>query len=246
MEIQSGEKRMEEEEDYVSIKVRRLREAQKILMQRKAKSKIPLDQNNTNPQEQVEEEEDMAHSEAAAKPSLLFKATQLKRDLPEVTPTQQLVLQEKEMIEHLSDRKTLMSVRELAKGITYSEPLNTGWKPPLNIRRMSRKVCDRIRKQWHILVDGEDVPPPIKNFRDMRLLDPVLDKLKRKGLCNPSDTGPGFTGYFVWEGYDWDCVYWVWEDFGFCFAVDYGCVARGGFDADYAWGGAFWFGYLSV
>ncbi|KAF9601883.1 hypothetical protein IFM89_023947 [Coptis chinensis] len=181
MEIQSGEKRMEEEdeeEDYVSIKVRRLREAQKILMQRKAKSKIPL--------EQVEEEEDMAHSEAAAKPSLLFKATQLKRDLPEVTPTQQLVLQEKEMIEHLSDRKTLMSVRELAKGITYSEPLNTGWRPPLNIRRMSRKVCDRIRKQWHILVDGEDVPPPIKNFRDMRLLDPVLDKLKEKGIVQPT------------------------------------------------------------
>ncbi|KAL6225575.1 hypothetical protein ACLB2K_004424 [Fragaria x ananassa] len=48
------------------------------------------------------------------KPSLLVKASQLKRDAPEIIQTEQLVQQEKEMIEHLSDRKTLMSVRELA------------------------------------------------------------------------------------------------------------------------------------
>jgi ATP-dependent RNA helicase DDX41 len=45
-----------------------------------------------------------------------------------------------------------------------------GWKPPLPIRRMSRKECDAIRKQWHIIVDGEKIPPPIKNFKDMRFL----------------------------------------------------------------------------
>ncbi|PNX68298.1 DEAD-box ATP-dependent RNA helicase 35-like protein, partial [Trifolium pratense] len=43
------------------------------------------------------------------------------------------------MIENLPDNKTLKSVRELAKGITYTEPLPTGWKPPLHIRRMSKK-----------------------------------------------------------------------------------------------------------
>ncbi|KAI9159648.1 hypothetical protein LWI28_000614 [Acer negundo] len=38
--------------------------------------------------------------------------------------------------------KSLMSVRELAKGITYTDPLLTGyWKPPLPIRRMSKKTC---------------------------------------------------------------------------------------------------------
>ena len=68
---------------------------------------------------------------------------------------EQIVQQEKEMIEHLPDRKTLMSVRELAKGITYTEPFLTGWKPPLHIQKMSRKDRNLIRKQWHIIVDGE-------------------------------------------------------------------------------------------
>ncbi|KAF6162691.1 hypothetical protein GIB67_022350 [Kingdonia uniflora] len=160
-------------EEYIPIAKRRAMEAQKIL-QRKGKSSGAI------------EDDPETSKLAEAKPSLLVKASQLKRDLPEVTPTEQAVQQEKEMIEHLSDRKTLMSVRELAKGITYSEPLNTGWKPPLSIRRMPVKHCDLIRKQWHILVDGEEIPPPIKNFKDMRLPDPILNKLKDKGIVQPT------------------------------------------------------------
>ncbi|KAK0598517.1 hypothetical protein LWI29_035501 [Acer saccharum] len=90
------------------------------------------------------------------------------------------------MIEHLSDKKTLMSVRELAKGITYTDPLLMGWKPPLPIRRMSKKACDLIRKQWHIIVVGEDIPPPIKNFKDMRFPEPILKMLKAKGIVQPT------------------------------------------------------------
>uniref|UniRef100_A0A0E0JVJ9 RNA helicase n=1 Tax=Oryza punctata TaxID=4537 RepID=A0A0E0JVJ9_ORYPU len=124
--------------------------------------------------------------EASAKPSLLVKATQLKRAAPEVTHTEQLIMQEKEMIEHLSDRKTLMSVRELAKGITYSEPLKTGWKPPLRLRRMPRAKADELRRKWHILVDGDDVPPPARDFRDLRLPEPMLRKLREKGIVQPT------------------------------------------------------------
>lgn len=132
------------------------------------------------------EEEAEKIKQVEAKPSLLVKATQLKKELPEVSETEQMVQQEKEMIEHLSDRKTLMSVRELAKGITYTEPMFTGWKPPLAIRRMSKKACDTIRKQWHIIVDGDDIPPPIKNFKDMRFPEPILEKLKAKGIVQPT------------------------------------------------------------
>ncbi|KAL7196142.1 hypothetical protein ACSBR1_036209 [Camellia fascicularis] len=115
---------MEEEDDYeeyVPVAKRRAMEAQKIL-QRKGKSSAFEDETEKSKLDE-------------AKPSLLVKATQLKRDQPEISPTEQIVQQEKEVIEHLSDRKTLMSVRELAKGITYKEPLLTGWKPPLRIRR---------------------------------------------------------------------------------------------------------------
>ncbi|KAL6494604.1 DEAD-box ATP-dependent RNA helicase 35 [Orobanche gracilis] len=166
---------MEEDDNYVEyvpVAKRRALEAQKIL-QRKGNSHAP--------DEEIEKQK-----EVEAKPSLLFKASQLKKEQPEITPTEQIILQEKEMIEHLPDRKTLMSVRELAKGITYTEPLVTGWKPPLPIRRMSRKECDSIRKQWHIIVDGQDIPPPIKNFKDMRFPEPVLKKLKAKGIVQPT------------------------------------------------------------
>ncbi|CAH9111561.1 unnamed protein product [Cuscuta epithymum] len=158
--------------EYVPVAKRRALEAQKIL-QRKGKS-APLEE-ETEKTKQVE-----------AKPSLLVKATQLKKEMPEVSLTEQMVQQEKEMIEHLSDRKTLMSVRELAKGITYTDPMFTGWKPPLAIRRMATRARDTIRKQWHIIVDGDDIPPPIKNFKDMRFPDPILDKLKAKGIVQPT------------------------------------------------------------
>ncbi|XP_047149935.1 DEAD-box ATP-dependent RNA helicase 35 [Vigna umbellata] len=167
---------MEEEDDYeeyVPVAKRRAIEAQKIL-QRKGKAPLATD-------------DDLEKLRAAeSKPSLLVKASQMKREQPEISVTEQIVQQEKEMIENLSDRKTLMSVRELAKGITYSEPLPTGWKPPLHVRRMSKKECDLIRKQWHIIVDGGDIPPPIKNFKDMRFPEPVLKKLKAKGIVQPT------------------------------------------------------------
>lgn len=176
MDVQmKDEKSLEEEDDYVEyvpVAKRRAMEAQKILMRKGKASAL---------------EEELEKSRLAeAKPSLLVKASQMKRDQPEVSPTEQIVQQEKEMIEHLSDRKTLMSVRELAKGITYTEPLLTGWKPPLPIRRMPKKACDLIRKQWHIIVDGDEIPPPIKNFKDMRLPEPVLKKLKEKGIVQPT------------------------------------------------------------
>ncbi|CAA7408715.1 unnamed protein product [Spirodela intermedia] len=176
----------EEEDDYVEyipVHKRRAMEAQKLLQR---KGRLPSE--GSAAPSAVEEAAGLPKPPevAEAKPSLLVKASQLKRDMPEISPTEQLVQQEKEMIEHLSDRKTLMSVRELAKGITYSDPIPTGWKPPLPIRRMSDRQCDAIRKQWHIMVDGDDVPPPIKNFKDMRLPSPVLTKLKDKGIVQPT------------------------------------------------------------
>lgn len=149
----------EEDEDYVEyipVKKRRMMEAQKIL-QRKGKGSLS---------------EDAEHAkEAESKPSLLVKASQLKKDLPEISPMEQLVQQEKDMIERLSDRKTLMSVRDLAKGIQYHEPMVTGWKPPTTVRHMNEKECEAIRKQWHILVEGGGVYADNSRRRTLRIGD---------------------------------------------------------------------------
>ncbi|MCO5611061.1 hypothetical protein L7F22_065311 [Adiantum nelumboides] len=161
-------------QEYVPVKKRKQLEAQKFL-QRKGRG---LASSTT------EDGDEQGMSEA--KPSLLVRASQLKKDLPEISVTEQLVNQEKEMIDRLSERKTLMSVRELAKGIQYTEPMETGWKPPSHVRHMSERECEEIRKQWHILVEGEGIPPPCKNFKDMRLPDAILQKLKDKGITRPT------------------------------------------------------------
>lgn len=166
---------MEEDDDYVEyvpVAKRRAIQVQKILQRRGKASEL--------------EEEAEKGNHVEDKPSLLVQATQLKKDTREVSATEQIILQEKGIMEQLSDKKTLTSVRELAKGITYTEPLFTGWKPPLHIRRMSNKQRDLIRKQLHIIVKGEDIPPPIKSFKDMKFPRPILDKLKEKGIMQPT------------------------------------------------------------
>ncbi|RLN08795.1 hypothetical protein C2845_PM11G14500 [Panicum miliaceum] len=119
-------------------------------------------------------------------PSLLVKATQLKRAAPEVTATEQRIQQEKEVIDNLSDGKSLRSVRELAKGIVYTDPIETGWKPPLRLRRMPLAKANELRRKWHIIVDGNDVPPPARDFRDLRLPEPMLRKLQERGIVQPT------------------------------------------------------------
>ena len=43
-----------------------------------------------------------------------------------------------------------------------------------------------MRKKWHILVEGDNIPPPIKNFRDMKFPEPVLATLEAKGISRPT------------------------------------------------------------
>jgi len=103
-----------------------------------------------------------------------------------VTATEQRIQQEKEVIDNLSDFKSLRSVREIAKGIVYTDPIETGWKPPLRLRRMPLAKANELRRKWHIIVDGNDVPPPARDFRDPRLPEPIFRKLRERGIVQPT------------------------------------------------------------
>ena len=82
--------------------------------------------------------------------------------------------------------KPLMGVQELAKGVTYQDSMETQWRPPPHVRALDDAAHQETRDKWHILVEGEDVPPPIKSFRDMRFPEPVLEALKAKGIRKPT------------------------------------------------------------
>ncbi|KAI5614744.1 putative ATP-dependent RNA helicase DDX41, partial [Silurus asotus] len=56
----------------------------------------------------------------------------------------------------------------MAKGITYEESIKTSWKPPRYILNMKVERHERVRKKYHILVEGERIPPPVKSFREMK------------------------------------------------------------------------------
>lgn len=42
------------------------------------------------------------------------------------------------------------------------------WRAPRYILAMSEARHDRVRKKYHILVEGEGIPPPIKSFKEMK------------------------------------------------------------------------------
>ncbi|KAL1529301.1 hypothetical protein AB1Y20_000255 [Prymnesium parvum] len=82
--------------------------------------------------------------------------------------------------------KPLMSVQELATGVVYSEAMVTGWRPPRHIREMDEAQRQEIRDKWHILVEGEDLPSPIKSFKDMRFPECIMNALHDKGIKKPT------------------------------------------------------------
>ncbi|KAH9028144.1 P-loop containing nucleoside triphosphate hydrolase protein [Lactarius pseudohatsudake] len=86
----------------------------------------------------------------------------------------------------IASRKMLASDRELAKGILYTEALRTTWTPPRYIRARSDENIQKIREKYHIIVDGEDIPPPIDSFADMKLPHPLLKFLKSKRITTPT------------------------------------------------------------
>ncbi|KAN0105250.1 P-loop containing nucleoside triphosphate hydrolase [Russula decolorans] len=86
----------------------------------------------------------------------------------------------------IASRKKLASDRELAKGIEYTETLRTSWVPPRYIRARSEEKIQKIRENHHIIVDGDNIPPPIDSFEDMKIPQSLLKFLKSKRITSPT------------------------------------------------------------
>ncbi|KAJ0396788.1 hypothetical protein P43SY_007684 [Pythium insidiosum] len=152
-------------------------------------------------QEQEQEQEELAERQAMQFPeepapsrssvSLIDQAYEMRKRLEAEGVNQEKMQQETQEISMLKEashvqKAALVSAQERAEGIRYSEPMRTTWRPPRFIAAMDEAERDAIRKKWHILVDGEDVPPPIKAFEHMRFPRAVLDALRAKGILRPT------------------------------------------------------------
>lgn len=123
--------------------------------------------------------------------SLIDQAYEMRKKLEEEGVNQAKVQKDTQEINMLKEasyvqKAALVSAHERAEGIRYVEPMKTTWRPPRAIANMTPEECDAVRKKWHILVEGEDVPPPIKSFEYMRFPDAVMKALKAKNILRPT------------------------------------------------------------
>jgi ATP-dependent RNA helicase DDX41 len=80
----------------------------------------------------------------------------------------------------------LQAASELAEGTKYKHSLPTAWRCPQSILKEGEVEWDKIRTKWHILVEGDDIPPPVRNFTDMGFPRPILDVLQSKNVKRPT------------------------------------------------------------
>lgn len=166
------------------LKERRKAELQKfdkIHRQRQQPAEAESTESN---KEQLDDDDQGTRS----KVSLLDQHSELKKkaEAHKVSEMDKQREEEAKILHSIQETRALMSVGELAKGVIYTESLKTGWRPPHYIREAPRSRHERIRKKWHILVDGDDIPPPIKTFKEMKFPRAILSALKKKGIAHPT------------------------------------------------------------
>jgi ATP-dependent RNA helicase DDX41 len=80
----------------------------------------------------------------------------------------------------------LTSKKDSAAGTTYEKSLETSWTCPGAILGQTEEQHQAVRDKWHILTEGDAIPPPIRSFRAMKLPPPLLARLKSKNIQRPT------------------------------------------------------------
>ncbi|XP_058792911.1 ATP-dependent RNA helicase abstrakt [Phymastichus coffea] len=120
--------------------------------------------------------------------SLLDQHTELKKlaEAKKESAMEKQLKEEEKILETVAETKALMGVAELAKGIEYTDPIKTCWKPPRIILNLSEVRHERIRRKYGITVEGDDVPPPLRSFKEMKFHKGILSGLEQKGITKPT------------------------------------------------------------
>ena len=138
-----------------------------------------------------EDQEDDASDEEAVT-TLLEQAEALKQKREALSESERAALARKEEEERILreasqvQTNALQAASELAQGVSYRESLPTSWRCPRKILAEGEESWKKIRDKWHILVEGDDVPPPIRSFADMKFPQPIVDDLTSRNIKRPT------------------------------------------------------------
>ncbi|XP_042870882.1 ATP-dependent RNA helicase abstrakt-like [Penaeus japonicus] len=179
----------DEEEDsyepYIPVKERKKQRMKQIL-------KISQDEDASTDswkeREHREQEEDVQELARKNNISLLDQHTELKK-IAEARKESELEKQRREeerLLEAVAEKRALMGVSELARGVQYEDSVVTAWRPPRRILLMDEKRHERVRRKYKILVEGDEVPPPLKSFADMKFPRCIIKALQKRGIEKPS------------------------------------------------------------
>uniref|UniRef100_A0A3B3S1C5 Probable ATP-dependent RNA helicase DDX41 n=1 Tax=Paramormyrops kingsleyae TaxID=1676925 RepID=A0A3B3S1C5_9TELE len=168
---------------YVPIKLKKQQKLQKLLQLR---GKGPAEEELKDGRNEHRDDEEGLGPRSNI--SLLDQHQHLKEkaEARKESAKEKQLKEEEKILESVAEGRALMSVKEMAKGITYDDPIKTSWKGPHYILAMPPARHDRVRKKYHILVEGDGVPPPIKSFREMKFPQAILKGLKKKGIVHPT------------------------------------------------------------
>ncbi|KIM48989.1 hypothetical protein M413DRAFT_15213 [Hebeloma cylindrosporum] len=179
-------------EPYIPVAQRRQEKLAKLstLGVNSEKNSATKLQEDLDDREDEQREEETRRERARKERTLLLEAQEvhLKKAAEDSKKTADEKAQEvdAEILEALKSRRKLASDMELAKGIQYTEPLQSSWRPPWYIRERTPYQHQKLRDKYHILVEGEDIPPPIEHFADMKIPEPILEYLRSKRIVSPT------------------------------------------------------------
>ncbi|KAF9792318.1 DEAD-domain-containing protein [Thelephora terrestris] len=179
-------------EPYVPVAQRRQEKLAKLSSWAKSLNKRGIiSTTEDRPEELQDEDEEEIRRETLRKDRTLLAEAQevhLKKAAEDAMKTEAEKQEEEdaEILAAVATRRKLASDLELAKGILYTEPLQTSWNPPKHIRDKTPEQLARLREKYHIVVEGEDVPPPIEFFVDMKIPDGILQHLKKNKIIKPT------------------------------------------------------------
>lgn len=170
---------------YIPVKQRRLMKVSK------AEKKGPASVNTVdNPKADRNSEPPESDSRIgpSANISLLDQHADLKKRAEQVIESERekQLREEDILLQAVAEKRALMGVGELAKGVQYEEPIKTGWRPPQYVLNYSPTKVTRIREKYMIAVEGENPPFPIRTFEEMKFPKVILNALKKKGIVKPT------------------------------------------------------------
>ncbi|CEL93727.1 unnamed protein product [Vitrella brassicaformis CCMP3155] len=177
----------DDQPEYMPVKLRKLQMEQMLKAKESKRMESLKGQDAPVYKKPPPKTEEHKKSLLATSHKIRAEAKKTEKD-KEQQELEELQAEEKRVLEQvqLSMNAPLLSVKERAKGIVYTERLTTCWRPPWKYRKMPVKDADALREKYFIDIQGEDVPPPIKNFADMRFPTPLLEALKGKGINRPT------------------------------------------------------------